>query len=68
MRITPGLVKQHERMLTGGFYAEVTVTYDPHRPGANAGPFRGRVIYGRSSSPGATCWTSYGRGRETFNG
>lgn len=28
VRITPELVKEHERMLTGGFYAEVTLSYD----------------------------------------
>jgi ATP-dependent Lon protease len=28
VRITPALVKQHDRMLTGGFYAEVEVSYD----------------------------------------
>lgn len=28
VRISADLVKDHERMLTGGFYAEVTLTYD----------------------------------------
>jgi ATP-dependent Lon protease len=28
VRISPELVHEHERMLTGGFYAEVTLTYD----------------------------------------
>lgn len=28
VRITPDLVKEHERMLTGGFYAEITLKYD----------------------------------------
>lgn len=28
VRISSEFVKQHERMLTGGFYAEITVTYD----------------------------------------
>ena len=27
-RISPDLVKEHERMLTGGFYAEITLSYD----------------------------------------
>lgn len=27
-RISPELVKTHERMLTGGFYAEITLSYD----------------------------------------
>ncbi|MDK9430370.1 protease Lon-related BREX system protein BrxL [Gallibacterium anatis] len=29
VRIQPDLVSQHERMLTGGFYAEITLNYDP---------------------------------------
>ncbi len=29
VRVSPELVRQHERMLTGGFYAEVTLGYDP---------------------------------------
>jgi ATP-dependent Lon protease len=28
VRITPELVKEHERMLTGGFYAEISLAYD----------------------------------------
>jgi len=28
VRITPDMVQEHERMLTGGFYAEVTLGYD----------------------------------------
>ena len=28
VRITPALVKQHDRMLTGGFYAEIELAYD----------------------------------------
>jgi ATP-dependent Lon protease len=28
VRISPELVKENERMLTGGFYAEVTLGYD----------------------------------------
>lgn len=28
VRISPGLVNEHERMLTGGFYAEITLGYD----------------------------------------
>lgn len=28
VRISPALVNEHERMLTGGFYAEVTLDYD----------------------------------------
>lgn len=28
VRISPELVSQHERMLTGGFYAEITLEYD----------------------------------------
>ena len=29
VRITSDFVNQHERLLTGGFYAEVTLSYDP---------------------------------------
>ena len=29
VRISDGLVKEHERMLTGGFYAEIDLVYDP---------------------------------------
>ena len=29
VRISPDLVTSHERMLTGGFYAEITLEYDP---------------------------------------
>jgi ATP-dependent Lon protease len=28
IRISPGLVNEHERMLTGGFYAEISLNYD----------------------------------------
>jgi hypothetical protein len=28
VRISPELVHEHERMLTGGFYAELSLTYD----------------------------------------
>ncbi len=28
VRISPELVREHERMLTGGFYAEITLSYD----------------------------------------
>lgn len=38
VRISPELVSEHERMLTGGFYAEVSLAYD----GAIAQEFRGR--------------------------
>lgn len=30
VRISPELVKEHDRMLTGGFYAEVEMEYDAH--------------------------------------
>ena len=33
VRIGDKLVREHDRMLTGGFYAEVEVGYEPHRPG-----------------------------------
>ncbi len=40
VRIDDGLVKQHERMLTDGFYAEVTLSYDAAIAQENGGrPF-----------------------------
>ncbi len=40
VRISPTLVAEHERMLTGGFYAEVTLTYDaPIAQEKNGRPF-----------------------------
>ncbi|MGA2385265.1 MAG: protease Lon-related BREX system protein BrxL [Candidatus Bathyarchaeia archaeon] len=39
-RIPDEMVRQHERMLTGGFYAEITLTYDPTITEENKGrPF-----------------------------
>ena len=32
IRIEPDLIKQHERMLTGGFYSEITLSYDAEIP------------------------------------
>ncbi len=41
VRIADGLVRQNERMLTGGFYAEVTLEYDPLAAQERQGrPFR----------------------------
>ena len=40
VRISPELVAEHERMLTGGFYAEITLTYDaPIAQEKNGRPF-----------------------------
>lgn len=40
VRIHPDLVREHERMLTGGFYAEITLSYDPAIAQENKGrPF-----------------------------
>ena len=42
VRISPDLVQNHERMLTGGFYAEVEVGYDAdHCPGKWGSPLWG---------------------------
>ncbi len=57
------LVRDHERMLTGGFYAEVDLGYDAaDRPGdATAGrsPSPGCA---RSNSPSATSWSRSTKG------
>ena len=39
VRIDRRLVTAHERMLTGGFYAEVTLEYDPAMPQEHLSPF-----------------------------
>jgi len=38
-RISPEMVNQHERMLTGGFYAEITLTYDAVAQETKGRPF-----------------------------
>ena len=44
-RITPQLVNEHERMLTGGFYAEITLDYDATIAQENHGrPFGVRAL------------------------
>ena len=39
IRISSDLVREHERMLTGGFYAEVTLAYDPAMSQEHKNPF-----------------------------
>jgi ATP-dependent Lon protease len=39
-RISPDLVNEHERMLTGGFYAEMTLSYDPSEAHGKGRPFQ----------------------------
>ena len=39
VRIADDIVKQHERMLTGGFYAEITLRYDAVVGQSNGKPF-----------------------------
>src|ERR1035438_1107533 len=67
VRITPALVQQHDRMLTGGFYAEVEVSYDATIAEEQAGrPFGVESIreiqLSRRDALGALV-----RGREMFN-
>ena len=65
VRIEPELVADNERMLTGGFYAEIELGYDAiDRPGEGRPPLRRRRRSGRSSSPSAASWTTSPRGRE----
>jgi len=55
VRIPDELVTEHERMLTGGFYAEITLEYDPAiAQERNGRPFGIRALP-RSSSPSARC-------------
>lgn len=45
VRIDPGLIREHERMLTGGFYAEVELEYDAAIAEENSGrPFGVRSL------------------------
>lgn len=39
IRISSDLVREHERMLTGGFYAEITLAYDPAMSQEHKNPF-----------------------------
>jgi ATP-dependent Lon protease len=52
----PEMVREHERLLTGGFYAEVTLSYDssPSLRRRMGGPSASRRCV-RSSSPSAMC-------------
>ncbi len=66
VRITPALVQQHDRMLTGGFYAEIELTYDATIAQEQAGrPFGVESIreiqLSRRDTLDALC-----RGRELF--
>ena len=55
VRIDPELVHRNERMLTGGFYAEIELTYDPnYRRGAFRPAIRDRDTAGRFRYPSAT--------------
>ena len=64
---TTELVRDNERMLTGGFYAEVELEYDAAiAQEKNGRPVRHRSRCGRSSCPSATCWTTLVAGRARF--
>jgi ATP-dependent Lon protease len=56
VRISPELVHANERMLTGGFYAEVELTYDPTIAQERNGiGHLGWSLYVRSKSPSEKC-------------
>ncbi len=57
VRITDELVHDNERMLTGGFYAEIDLTYDAAIAQEKSGGRSASRPCGRSSCPSATCWT-----------
>ena len=59
VRIADKLVREHERMLTGGFYAEVDARLRRHhRPGDRAAGRSRSTPCGRSRCRSRTCWTS----------
>jgi ATP-dependent Lon protease len=67
VRITPALVQQHDRMLTGGFYAEIELTYDATIAEEQAGrPFGVESIREIQLSKRDTLDAMY-RGRDLFN-
>jgi ATP-dependent Lon protease len=53
------LVTEHQRMLTGGFYAEVTLGYDPTIAQEKTAGRSASMACARSSSRSATCWTRW---------
>lgn len=67
VRISPALVQQHDRMLTGGFYAEIELTYDATIAEEQSGrPFGVESIREIQLSKRDTLDAMY-RGRELFN-
>lgn len=67
VRIAPSLVQQHDRMLTGGFYAEIELTYDATIAEEQAGrPFGVETIREIQLSKRDVLETMY-RGRELFS-
>jgi len=67
VRITPALVQQHDRMLTGGFYAEIELVYDATIAQEQSGrPFGVESIRGIQLSK-RDVLDALNRGRELFN-
>jgi ATP-dependent Lon protease len=67
VRITPALVQQHDRMLTGGFYAEVELVYDATIAEEQSGrPFGVESIREIQLSK-RDVLDAFNRGREMFN-
>ena len=65
VRIDDQLVRDNERMLTDGFYAEVTLAYDGIIAQEKGGrPFKVDRLCARSKCPNPTCWTSMPRPAE----
>ncbi len=62
VRITPEMVKEHERMLTGGFYAEVTLGYDASIAQKKVGVHSALMPCATSSCRSAKCSKRWPRG------
>ena len=68
VRIDDNLVDDHERMLTDGFYAEVTLEYDAVvAQEKNGRPFRDRMLCGRSRCRSRMCWMCSASGRQEYS-
>ena len=66
--LTPEMVTDNERMLTGGFYAEIDAELRRRRSRRRraAGPLAS-TLCGRSSCPSATCLDVLAKGRQDFS-
>ena len=65
-RISADLVRRHDRMLTGGFYAEITLEYDAAIAQENKGHPSVLLLCGKYSSPSGMCWIFWPKRVKSF--